>query len=139
MTECSRASTRCGAAGHSLKDFRKVQSTWWLCRLCPEQPTSFDSALGVTQGVLRQHPRAIFNMAYQCVATSLDGFIQQLAVSYLAHGYWFYVTGRIPESKDPRLVDRKLTERYGINVSKWTRSRRRKIGIASVQYLRHDR
>jgi hypothetical protein len=27
------------------------------------------------------------------LATSISGFVQQLAVSYLPHGYWFYVTG----------------------------------------------
>jgi len=40
-------------------------------------------------------------MQYRCVATSLAGFLQQLTVSYLSHGYWFYVTGCIPDGKDP--------------------------------------
>ena len=35
-------------------------------------------------------------MAYRCVATSAVGFLQQLAVAYVANGYWFYVTGRVP-------------------------------------------
>jgi hypothetical protein len=29
------------------------------------------------------------------LATSISGFVQQLAVSYLPHGYWFYVTGLV--------------------------------------------
>jgi len=53
-------------------------------------------------------------MAYRCVATSVAGFVQQLAVAYVAHGYWFYVTGRVPEGKDPADVDRKLIARYEI-------------------------
>lgn len=76
---------------------------------------------------------------YRCVATSLSGFVQQLAVSYLAHGYWFYVTGRIPDGKEPSAVDRKLIDRYGIDISKWARARRKQAGLANLQYLRHDR
>ena len=34
-------------------------------------------------------------MAYRCVATSVAGFVQQLAVAYVANGYWFDVTGRV--------------------------------------------
>ena len=78
-------------------------------------------------------------MAYRWVATSVAGFVQQLAVSYIAHGYLFYVAGRIPEGKDPGRTDAKLIAQYGLNVSKWTRARQRKQGQASVQYLRHER
>lgn len=76
---------------------------------------------------------------YRCEATSVEGFIQQLAVSYVANGYWFYVTGTIPEGKDPRNVDAKLIARYGIDISKWSRYRRKRFGVASVQYLRYER
>jgi hypothetical protein len=73
---------------------------------------------------------------YHCVAGSVEGFIQQLAVSYISHGYLFYVSGVVPDGKDPRRVDDKLIERYGIDISKWTRARRKTAGLASVQYLR---
>jgi hypothetical protein len=76
---------------------------------------------------------------YRCVATSLPGLIQQLAVAYVARGYWFYVKGRIPVDKDPETVDRKLIEKYGIDVSKWERSRRKKAGLANLHYLRLGR
>ena len=76
---------------------------------------------------------------YRCVATSIEGFVQQLAVGYVTHGYWFYVSGWIPEGKDPLKTDAKLIERYGIDVSKWTRCRGKKAGLANVQYLRHGR
>lgn len=76
-------------------------------------------------------------MTYRYVATSVAGFIQQLAVSYVAHGYYFYVTGRIPAGKDPAATDQKIMAQYGVNVSKWTRARRKKAGLANVQYLRH--
>jgi hypothetical protein len=78
-------------------------------------------------------------MKYRAEATSLPGFVQQIAVSYVANEYFFYVTGSVPERKDPTLVDRKLVARYGIDVSKWTRSRRRKTGEAGVQYIRFRR
>ena len=78
-------------------------------------------------------------MAYRCVATSAAGFVQQLAVAYVANGYWFYVTGRVPDHKGPASIDRKIIARYGIDVSKWTRTRRKQAGLANVQYLRYDR
>ena len=78
-------------------------------------------------------------MTYRCVAASVAGFVQQLAVCYIARGYYFYVTGRIPEDKDPALTDEKIMSQYGIGVSKWVRARRKKEGCASVQYLRYGR
>ena len=39
---------------------------------------------------------------YRCEATSVEGFVQQLAVSYVRNGYFFYVTGTTREGKDPR-------------------------------------
>lgn len=73
---------------------------------------------------------------YQCVATSVAGFVQQLAVGYVTHGYYFFVTGEIPAHKDPTKTDRKIIEQYGIDISKWGRMRRKKSGEASLQYLR---
>jgi hypothetical protein len=76
---------------------------------------------------------------YRYEATSVDGFVQQLAVCYLRHGYWFYTACRIPIRKDPRSVDQKLIQRYGIGISKWARARRKQNGGANLHYLRHDR
>jgi hypothetical protein len=76
---------------------------------------------------------------YRHEATSLEGFLQQLAVCYVGRGYWFYVTGFIPLEKDPGSVDRKLIDHYGIDISKWARARRKQSGIASIQYLRYRR
>lgn len=78
-------------------------------------------------------------MQYRCVATTAEGFVQQLAVSYLRNGYFFYVAGHVPEGKDPAAVDRKLVERYAIDLSKWERMRRKKAGQANMQYLRFGR
>ena len=76
---------------------------------------------------------------YQYEATTSAGFLQQLAVAYLGHGYWFYVTGRVPEGKDPAVVDRKLLAKYQVELSKWARARRKASGLANVQYLRFGR
>ncbi|AMV35102.1 hypothetical protein VN12_23450 [Pirellula sp. SH-Sr6A] len=78
-------------------------------------------------------------MPYRSVATSVEGFIQQLACSYLRHGYWFYVVGKVPEDKDPAEVDAKIIRKYGIDVSESTRARRKKAGHANLQYIRYER
>lgn len=75
---------------------------------------------------------------YRYEATTVSGFLQQLAVAYLAHGYRFYVTGKIPEGKDPVAVDRKLLAKYDVGISKWVRARRKRAGLANCQYLRFD-
>mgnify|MGYP000851211620 CR=1 FL=1 len=78
-------------------------------------------------------------MEYRCVATSLEGFIQQLAVAYIAHGYYFYVSGFLPEGKNPETIDQKLLDKYGVRLSKFARYRRKALGQASIQYLRFER
>jgi hypothetical protein len=76
---------------------------------------------------------------YQCAATSVEGFIQQLAVAYISRGYHFYVAGSVPEGTDPRAVDQKLMAKYRITGSKHARARKKKRGEANVQYLRFGR
>lgn len=76
---------------------------------------------------------------YRYVASSVVGFVQQLAVGYVQHGHLFYVSGSIPERKEPAAVDEKLIRRYDLDVSKWTRARRKDEGRASVQYIRFGR
>lgn len=125
-----------GMLAQPPKDFCKVRCALWLCRLCPEQPTSLST-------LFREAGQTWYTGssmdAYRCEAKSVEGFIQQLAVSYLRHGYWFYVNGWVPEHKDPRIVDAKLISRYGIDISKWARLRRKRLEQANIQYLRHDR
>lgn len=76
---------------------------------------------------------------YYCEATSIEGFIQQLAVGYVARGYVFYVCGSVPERKEPRDVDYRLINKYKIGISKWTRARRKQAGFSNIQYIRHER
>ncbi|MBX9678911.1 MAG: hypothetical protein K2X38_09100 [Gemmataceae bacterium] len=78
-------------------------------------------------------------MQYRCVATTVEGFVQQVAVSYVANGYFFYVAGSVPANKDPAAVDAKIIDRYGIAISKWAKARRKALGQANLQYIRHER
>lgn len=78
-------------------------------------------------------------MQYRCEATSLEGFVQQLASNILPHGFWFYVSGRVPEGKDPQAVDQRLIAKYGVAISRQQRARRKLAGLANLHYLRFDR
>jgi len=78
-------------------------------------------------------------MIYRHVAASERAFVQQLAVGYVNHGYWYYVTGCIPEHKDVLKTDAKIIEKYDLAISRWARARRKKEGLANVHYLRHER
>lgn len=75
-------------------------------------------------------------MNYRVEATTLPGFVQQLAVCYVTNGYFFYVLGKVPAKKSAAAIDAKLVERYGIDCSKFTRYRRKLAGQANLQYLR---
>jgi hypothetical protein len=76
---------------------------------------------------------------YPCVAASLDGFVQQVAIHYLKHGYRYYVSGFVRENRRPEDIDKKLVEKYAVDIDKWSRHRRKRQGLANVQYIRHDR
>jgi hypothetical protein len=78
-------------------------------------------------------------MIYRHIASSERAFVQQLAVAYVSNGYWYYVTGCIPEYKDVLRIDEKLLAKYHVAISKWARARRKQQGLANVQYLRHHR
>jgi hypothetical protein len=76
-------------------------------------------------------------MKYRCVASSPEGLVQQVAVCYLRHGYWWYVSGRIPSSKDAEAIDRKLVAKYGIDLTERQRATRKAKGLANMQYIRY--
>lgn len=77
--------------------------------------------------------------SYRCEAQSAIGFVQQLACNYLVNGYHHYVVGELPERKDPRLVDANIVSRYDIEMSRFTRARRKRAGLANVHYVRYRR
>ncbi len=80
---------------------------------------------------------------YKCEATTLEGFIQQLAVAYVARRYFFYVTGFVSQRLTSEEHDRRLLAKYEVARSKWSRYRRRQRNgpdgrpLANVQYLRY--
>jgi len=76
-------------------------------------------------------------MDYHYLTHSIGGFIQQLAVCYVQRGYWHYTIGHIPAEKDPAKIDQKLLEKYRICLSKYQRCRRKRLGMANLQYLRY--
>ena len=47
--------------------------------------------------------------------------------------------GFIPKHKDPRGVDAKLVTKYGVEISRQSRARKKRAGHANVHYLRFDR
>ena len=76
------------------------------------------------------------------VETSLSKFIHRLVTGYLVRGYVFYVPGHIPtrigEEKLPQ-VDDHLERKFRCTVSRSTRVRRKRPGLANCQYLRFHR
>ncbi|MDA8562862.1 hypothetical protein N9L06_00255 [Mariniblastus sp.] len=105
-----------------------------ICNVAPPVPqTGSDSQPKATSRNARRSGRK----GYRCVATSPEGLVQQVAVSYLRHGYWFYVTGRIKSGKDPASLDTKLIAKYGIDINEREKTDRKRRGLANMQYIRH--
>ena len=76
---------------------------------------------------------------YSCEATTIEGLIQQVALSYLRHGYWWYVTGMISTRKDPQEVDDNILIKYDIRKDWRFIPYNKQRGNANLQYIRHDR
>lgn len=69
---------------------------------------------------------------------NIHAFVQRVADNIVKYGNVKYVTGTIPDGRDPQEVDAKILNKYGIAVSRWTRSRRLGQGQVSVHYVRHQ-
>lgn len=78
-------------------------------------------------------------MPYRYEAQKPESVVQLIAASYLRHGFYWYVTGVIPNGKDPAKTDRKLISKYHIDISEWQRRDRKRRGIANAHYLRYRR
>lgn len=68
-----------------------------------------------------------------------QGFIQQ-AVYLISRGYVFHLLMLYPEKKRDRFedTDRKLITKYGADLSKFQRSRRKLKGLANFYFMRWD-
>ena len=69
---------------------------------------------------------------------NIHAFTQRVALDMVRYGFHYYVTGRIPEGRDPHAVDAKILDKYDISVSKYTRCRRKAAGRANIHYARHQ-
>jgi hypothetical protein len=78
-------------------------------------------------------------MGYRCEATTVEGFVQQVAVSYLPNGSRYYASGVVRVGKDPKLIDESIISKYQIPKNKWERYRRKKRGCVNIQYIRFER
>ncbi len=76
-------------------------------------------------------------MRYRCLASSPEGLVQQVATSYLRHGYWCYVTGSAKPGVDLEALDRKLIDKYEIALGERERTARKRRGLANMQYIRY--
>jgi len=80
---------------------------------------------------------------YRWEATSLEGFIQQIAVAYVARRYFFYVSGKVPHRLNVAEHDQRMLQKFEVARSKWSRYRRTKRTgpdgrpLANVQYIRY--
>ena len=62
-------------------------------------------------------------MKYRCEATSLEGFVQQLAANYLTTWLLVLRHGPCAGGEGSASVDQKLIEKYGVNISRQQRAR----------------
>lgn len=118
--------------------FCNSQGEWLFEELVPQNKLLILMWCDEALDRLSQQDVFIEMAGYRCEAKSVEGFVQQLASCYLRHGYWWYVSGVIPEWKSVRAVDAKLIQQYDIGISESTRARRKRLGKANLQYLRYD-
>jgi len=72
-------------------------------------------------------------------ALTLGDFLRRIAIDYVRHGWFRYAVREIPQHKDLSVVDQKMHDTYQVTRCRTTRMRRRRLGCASVQYLRFER
>lgn len=65
-------------------------------------------------------------------------FMLQQIIYLVSKGYTYYSTGEIPinKSNKARSIDKKIIDKYNINLSKYQRTRRKQKKIANFYYLR---
>lgn len=76
---------------------------------------------------------------YSYVVETLGQFLRRVAIDGVRYGYTRYALRGIPYDKDLVVIDQKLVSLYEITRCRTTRLRRRRKGLANVQYVRLDR
>ena len=77
-------------------------------------------------------------MLYRCNTSSPEGLVQVVARNYLNSGYVFYIAKSHPDGRDYDAIDRRIIEKYEINISKFKRARRKRAGFGNVHYIRYQ-
>ena len=72
----------------------------------------------------------------QYLISSGEALVQFIATNMVTKGYFFYVSGVIPERKDPLKTDRKMLAAYNMNLPRAERVRRKRHGLANIRYVR---
>ena len=73
-----------------------------------------------------------------CEVANLKKLLRQLNL-YINYGYVRYALRTIPEDKDLKIIDEKISKVYAVTYCRTTRARRKKAGKANVIYLRLNR
>ena len=71
-------------------------------------------------------------IVYPCEATSVEGFIWQVATCYVTNQYHHYAMGYVRPGRDPRAIDARIVAKYRIDIDKWERHRRKRLGLPIV-------
>ena len=74
---------------------------------------------------------------YRCQAVSIDGLVQQVAVSYLRYGYFHYVANVAKAQTDTDWLDSQILTKYNIRKCWRFRAEQKARGFANLQYIRH--
>jgi hypothetical protein len=67
---------------------------------------------------------------------SFGDFLRRISFDYVRYGYYRYAVRTIPSGKDLPAIDEKLRRTYHITSCRTTRTRMRRRGLSTVQYLR---
>ena len=77
---------------------------------------------------------------YPCEARNVNAFVSQV-VNYVKSGHYYYVQCMIKERRnqtDPKEVDARVLQTYGIARKRWQRKRRHLKDNAGIHYLRYQ-
>jgi hypothetical protein len=75
-------------------------------------------------------------MQYDYAVPTLGHFLKRIAIDYMRYGYVRWVIRNIPPERDPKAVDIKLVETYGVTQCRTRRLRSKRQGQAIIQYVR---
>lgn len=75
-------------------------------------------------------------MELRYLTISPAAMVQQLALSTLRYGYRYYVSGMLPQGKDPFAFDQRIIEKYDLQITDYNRRQRAALGKANMKFFR---